>query len=98
MPPSILVDEKYDLLHTFSGAERFLSIRGGRHSSSLLDVVEMQLRTPIAGALAQAEKTDGEVKYSGIKLADAEDSEQLRIVVKPVHDHITKVYDLPNPI
>ena len=91
MPPSILVDEKYDLLHTFSGAERFLSIRGGRHSSSLLDVVEMQLRTPIAGALAQAEKTDGEVKYSGIKLADATDAEQIRIVVKPVHDHITKV-------
>ena len=91
MPPSILVDEKYDLLHTFSGAERFLTLRGGRHSSNLLDIVEKQLRTPIIGALTQAEKTDGEIKYSGIQLGDGSDAEQLKLLVKPVHDHITKV-------
>ena len=91
MPPSILVDENYDLLHTFSGAERFLSLRGGRHSSNLLDVVAKQLRTPIAGALSQAEKKGSEVKYAGICLGEEPDTEQLRIIVKPVHDHITKV-------
>ncbi|MDB2686956.1 ATP-binding protein [Mariniblastus sp.] len=91
MPPSILVDDKFDLLHTFSGAERFLLLRGGRHSSNLLDVVEKQLRTPIAGALTQAEEKAGEVKYSGIWLGEGEDAEQLRILVKPVHDHITQV-------
>ena len=91
MPPSILVDEKYELLHTFSGAERFLTLRGGRHTSNLLEIVVKELRTPIIGALTQAEKTDGEVKYSGIHLGSGEDAEQLKLVVKPVHDHITKV-------
>ena len=91
MPPSILVDENYELLHTFSGAERFLTLRGGRHSSNLMDIIEKQLRTPIAGALAQAEKKNEEVKYSGVLLGEGKDAEQLKIVIKPVNDHITKV-------
>ena len=91
MPPSILVDENFELLHTFSGAERFLSLRSGRHSSNLLDVIEKQMRTPIAGALTQAEKQDGEVKYSGISRGEGPDAEHLKIFVKPVHDYITKL-------
>ena len=91
MPASILVDDNHELLHTFSGAERFLTLRGGRHSSNLLDIVEKKLRTPIAGALSQAEEKGSEVSYSGIWLGDGPDAEQLRLLVKPVHDHITKV-------
>lgn len=91
MPPSILIDEHYDLLHTFGGAERFLRHRGGKHSSNLLDIVDEQLRTPIAGALTHAMKDDTEVKYSGIRLREDNSQEQIRLVVRPVHDHVAKL-------
>lgn len=91
MPPSVLVDTQYDLLHTFGGAERFLRHRSGKHSSNLLDIVDEQLRTPIAGALTHAMKDDSEVRYSGITVREDDSQEQIRLVVRPVHDHIAKL-------
>lgn len=91
MPPSILTDDAYNVLHTFGGAERFLKYRGGKHSSNLLDIIDEQLKTPVAGALTHSSKDDAEVRYSGILISKGDEAEKVRLVVKPVHDHPSKV-------
>jgi two-component system CheB/CheR fusion protein len=57
LPPSFLIDESYTLLHSFGGAEQLLRFPSGRASGKLLDVIPDQLRTPLSGALQQAERT-----------------------------------------
>jgi two-component system, chemotaxis family, CheB/CheR fusion protein len=71
MPPSLLVDENRTLLDTFAGAERWLRLKGRRPSRNLLDLLEPESRTVIAGAIARALKESGVVRYTGVRLHDA---------------------------
>ncbi|MEO1530310.1 MAG: PAS domain-containing protein, partial [Planctomycetota bacterium] len=57
MPPSILVSSSHELLHTFTGASRFLRPRDGRASTNVLDLMLPELRTPLLAALRQVEST-----------------------------------------
>ncbi|REJ86612.1 MAG: response regulator [Planctomycetota bacterium] len=85
MPPGFLIDEQFQLLHTFSGAERYLKVRSGRTSTNLLDLVAEDLKTPIAGAVRHALKDNRLVSYSGVRtvLADNQ-TEHLRLVARPL--------------
>ena len=84
MPPSILVDDRHEILHVFGGAERFVRSRGGRRSNDLLDAVDESLRRPLAVALQHAVRKREAVRYAGI-LTDGEDGPQsLRITVEPI--------------
>jgi len=53
MPPSFLIDEAARLLDTFAGAERYLRVKARRPTSNLLDLLEGDLKTVIAGALSR---------------------------------------------
>jgi two-component system CheB/CheR fusion protein len=86
MPPSLLVDENYDLLHAFAGAERFARLRSGRPSTNILDLVDDDLRTSLSGALSQAERAQQPVRYSGVRLRTESGEELHRMVVEPFHD------------
>lgn len=95
MPPSFLVDEQFDLIHTFGGAERFLQRRGGRTSTSLIDLIHSDLKTSLSGALQHALKDDSSVRYTGIRVQhDDSNAEQVHLIVQPLHDPRTKVINL----
>jgi two-component system CheB/CheR fusion protein len=53
MPPSFLVDDNARLLDSFAGAERFLRAKSRRPTGNLLDMLEGDLRTVVAGALGR---------------------------------------------
>jgi len=53
-PPSILVDEAYNILHVSETAGRYLQVRFGPLSSSLLDLVRPELHVELREALIQA--------------------------------------------
>jgi two-component system CheB/CheR fusion protein len=53
MPPSFLIDESARLLDSFSGAERFLRAKSRRPTGNLLDMLDGDLRTVVAGALGR---------------------------------------------
>jgi two-component system, chemotaxis family, CheB/CheR fusion protein len=53
MPPSFLVDKDAALLDSFSGAERLLRPKSRRPTGNLLDMLDGDLRTVIAGALGR---------------------------------------------
>lgn len=95
MPPSFLVDEQFELVHTFGGAERFLQRRGGRTSTSIIDLIHPDLKTSLSGALQHALKDDSAVRYTGIRVQhDESNVEQVHLVVQPMHDPRTKVINL----
>lgn len=94
MGPSILVDDSYELIHVFGGAERFISHRSGRHSSNLLDVIDPDLKMPVAGGLLHALKDNKEVVHAGIQTTAGGIDEALKISIKPIHDRTSRMLTL----
>lgn len=92
MPPGVLLDDQYNVLHTFPGAERLLRIQAGRPSTNVLDLVVPSLRPIINGALQHVVKAGKPVSYSGVPVRDEEtDSErQFRVQVESVRDERTR--------
>lgn len=94
MPPSILVDRDHQILHIFGGAERFMAIRGGRPSNSLLDSIDEHLKTPLMGALQHAVRKQDMVRYTGIQIPVADGYENVRLMIEPIHDPRTHATNL----
>ncbi len=87
MPPSFLIDESGELLHTFGGAERLLRQVGGRPSMSLVDLIDPDLRTPVSAATQHALREGSVVSYTGVRRNNTDGSdERLRLMVQPIHD------------
>lgn len=84
VPPSLMVNERRELVHSFAGAGKFLSVRDGRPSSDILDLVEPDLKLALAGALQRAAKEKKPIVYGSVSLRSLPADEQLRLAVKPV--------------
>ena len=74
MPPGLLVNDRGELIHTFSGASRFLRMRDGRQALDVLDVVHPELRTVLLGALQRAFKDPTPLVLKGVHVAPSEDT------------------------
>ncbi len=83
VPPSFLVNAQRELLHTFSGAGRFLSVPDGRPSQDLLDMLDHDLRLAISGALQRAMKENVAIAYGGVARQTGSD-ERLKVCVRPL--------------
>ena len=84
MPPSLLVNERRELVHAFSGASRYLKVKEGRPSSDILDMVGSDLRMAVTGAMQRALKEQTTVTYNGLRLRVGSEELPHRLVVKPV--------------
>lgn len=82
MPPSILVTDSRDLLHTFSGASRYLIRKDGRPSTDVVENVHPDLKVPILTALQRSIKDQSPVVHSGVTFAGPP-NEEIKLVVKP---------------
>ena len=74
MPPGFLVDEDRSLIDTFAGAEKMLRVRRRRPSANLLELLDDELRSVVAGAIQRAIKDKAPVAYTGVR-ATTEDGE-----------------------
>jgi two-component system CheB/CheR fusion protein len=75
MPAGFLVDEDGMLIDSFAGAEKLLKVRRRRPSSSLLDLLEDELRTVVSGAIQRAIKERVAIAYSGVRVAGLSDAD-----------------------
>ena len=57
MPPSLLIDHGRALIDSFGGAEKLLQLRSRQPSLDILDLVDEGLRTTLAGAIQQVQKS-----------------------------------------
>lgn len=94
MPPSFLIDSTFQLLHTFGGAERYLSLKGGRPSDGILELIRPELRTFLSGALQHARKESKPVNYSGVNVPTDDGTESLNVAVEPIQlqPHLDKQF------
>jgi two-component system CheB/CheR fusion protein len=64
----LVLNEKYEILHSFGQPQRFLTVRPGRATLSVLKLVPRALSLALSGALRRATKEQQTVAYSGVPL------------------------------
>ncbi|HET7343163.1 MAG TPA: chemotaxis protein CheB, partial [Methylomirabilota bacterium] len=69
MPPSLLLNDRGELVQTFAGASRFLRFRDGRQGLDVLDVVEDELRMVLLGGLKRALHESSPIVFRNVRLA-----------------------------
>jgi len=84
MPPSFLVDEDRCLVDSFGGAERFLKVRRRRMSTSLVDLLDGDLRTVVAGGIQRALKENTVIEYTGVRIADESGERRYMMSIRPL--------------
>ena len=84
MPPSFLIDEDRGLIDSFGGAERILKVRRRRMSTSILDLMEGELRTIVAGAIQRAFKEQTRIEYTGLKIPDGDGERRCTMALRPM--------------
>jgi len=84
MPPSLLVNERRELVHAFAGASSYLKVKDGRPSADLLDMLAPDLRMIVTGAMQRALKERTAITYNGLRLNVGAEEQSHRMVVKPI--------------
>ncbi len=68
MPPGLLVDEDHLLVDAFGGAQKFLRLRPRRPTNNVLELLDSDLRTVVAGAMQRATKDQASVSFNGVRV------------------------------
>jgi two-component system CheB/CheR fusion protein len=76
MPPSFLVNEDRQLVDSFGGAERMFRLGKRRPSMNVLDLLEGELRTVVAGAIQRALKNEAPVRYTGVPVMEGNETKR----------------------
>lgn len=84
VPAAVLVDENHQVRHIFGNADRYLKVRRGRPSHDLLNLLEPELRTAVAGALQRALKEECPIAYTGIRVETPDGQREVRLTVTPL--------------
>jgi two-component system CheB/CheR fusion protein len=83
-PPSIVVNEQYDILHLSERAGKYLQISGGEPSQSLLKLIRQELRLELRSVLYQASQRKADVAVRGLKVNIDDRTETINIMARPV--------------
>src|SRR5678816_3034299 len=68
MPPSLIVNERGELVHVLGGAAHFLRVRDGRQSLEVMDLVHVELKMILAGGIKRALAGRSPVVFSGVRM------------------------------
>ncbi|HYW57156.1 MAG TPA: chemotaxis protein CheB [Polaromonas sp.] len=86
MPPSVLIDSKYDVLHLAGAAGQFLEHAPGKPSRSLLANVNPELRIELRTALFRITQSSETAKTRPVALQRGTEQRMVAITVKPFLD------------
>lgn len=81
VPPSLLVTEQGELLHSFGNATLYLDQREGRASLNVLDLVEDELRVAIAAGLQRVVRKGAPTTFEGIRISGEEGQHLVRLTI-----------------
>jgi two-component system CheB/CheR fusion protein len=88
-PPSIVVDDHGDILHTTERAVHYLKYASGEVSHNLISLIDPALRLEARTALFQAIQSGKSVKSGPISLHHDDKVSQLRLEIRPYSDEET---------
>lgn len=83
-PPSIVVNEEYDIIHLSERAGRYLQIAGGELSKNLLKLVRPELRLELRSALYQALQRQKAIELRDLKVAVDDRTEVINLHIRPI--------------
>lgn len=83
-PPSLVVNEDYDILHMSEKVGRFLEFAGGEPTKNLLKLIRPELRLALRSALHQAGQQQTAVEARNILWNTNGERQSLTIRVRPV--------------
>ncbi len=84
-PPSVVVNEEYDIVHLSERAGSYMQITGGEPSHNLLKVIRPEIRLELRTALYQAVHDRINVEANGLKVGTDDGGIQtINILVRPV--------------
>ena len=66
VPPGILMDENYQLLHTFGDASQYLDVPKGKSTFNILKMLDQDISVALSTAVGRAIKTEQEVHFKEI--------------------------------
>ncbi|GAB1370073.1 chemotaxis protein CheB [Candidatus Kapaibacterium sp.] len=82
VPPSIIINDKYELVHVFKDANRYLKIPSGKISLNILNLVPGELSVALSTAIHKVLKDNNEIKYSNVTFTKDEELISLDLKVK----------------
>ncbi|NUP10018.1 MAG: PAS domain-containing protein [Polyangiaceae bacterium] len=85
LPPSFLVNDKNELVHTFNGAGRWVGVKDGKASLDVRDLVGPDLRTPLTTALSHVFRERVALAYKGLPLRTSDSLGEYRLSVQPIY-------------
>ncbi|MCE6992950.1 PAS domain S-box protein [Dyadobacter sp. CY323] len=85
-PPSIIVNEDYDILHLSERAGKYLHIAGGEPSKNLLKLIRPELRLELRTAFYQAVQQKSNVEAPNLNVRIDDRMQTLTLHVRPVLD------------
>ena len=84
MPPSFLVSDRGELIHAFSGASRFFSLRDGRQGLDVLELVDSELRMVLVGGLKRALNEPSAIVFKGVRIRGTNEEGVYKVTVRRV--------------
>ncbi|MGN6495476.1 MAG: PAS domain S-box protein [Agriterribacter sp.] len=85
-PPSIIVNEEYDILHISERAGKYLRFAGGEPTQNLIKVIHDELRSELRSVLYQATQHKMQASALDLKVRLDDYTENLNIHVRPAPD------------
>jgi PAS domain S-box-containing protein len=83
-PPSVVVNEAYDIVHLSGNAGRYLIFHAGEPSTNLMTVVTPSLRVELRTALFRAGQSKESVIVPALTVAIGEGTERIDLEVRPI--------------
>jgi two-component system CheB/CheR fusion protein len=84
MPPSFLVNERGELVHSFGGASRFLKLRDGRLGLELAQMVDADLSLVLSNGLRRALRDTQTSVYNDVRIHDGHQIASYRVSIQRV--------------
>lgn len=86
VPPSVIIDEKYNIVHVFNDINIFLKIPKGKINLNLMNMIPDDLSVPISTATHKSFKNKCETNYSEITLRVDDKIYTIDLKVKPLNN------------
>jgi two-component system, chemotaxis family, CheB/CheR fusion protein len=83
-PPSVVVNQEYDLVHLSERAGRYLHHSGGEPSKNLLKLIKPELRLELRSGLYEASQKNTNLDLKNLKVKMNEGMESVNILIRPV--------------
>jgi two-component system CheB/CheR fusion protein len=83
-PPSLIVNDEYDVVHVSESAGRYLQVPGGEPSNNIFKLIREELRLEVRTALYQASQRKTNVEAPALQVTIDNRTETINIHVRPV--------------